>query len=149
MPFCGSCLTPGVNRGKRQLFVTWGRHRRESREEKHGRRGHRVKKGSRGPLPQNSGSPGPRSAPCSPLGAPPCVLGCPPLHSWAYRVPPGAELCSGWVTCGAAPGLPGTQVLPSTEPCLGVSPPLATLRCLLLHSHSSFLASTYCAEGRG
>lgn len=80
----------------------------------------------------------------------PCVLGFPPLHSWACQVHSGGRALLRAGPCGAAPGLPGARVLPQHRaPCLRVSPPLHRL---ILQSHSSSLAPTSCvlkAEGDG
>lgn len=132
-------LGEGIEKGGEQRGETWAKG------------AHRVKRGSGGPLwgrrlPQANAQ-----LPAALWGLHSCVLGCPPLHSWAYRVPSRGRALLRVGPCGAAPGLPGTQVLPQHRAVSqGLPASSNTPLPLILHSHSSFLASTYCVlKGEG
>lgn len=136
---------------KGSSLCAWGRHRE-------GRRAERRNMGKGSPPGKERSSEARFGAgglqanaqlPAAPSGAPLLHPGV-PSSTPGPTVPPGAELCSGWVLVG----LPlACRALRSSPQHRAVSQGLPassnTPLPLILHSHSSFLASTYCAEGRG
>ena len=127
-------LGEGIEKGGEQRGETWAKE------------AHRVKRGSGGQLWGRRLPQAGLQLPAAFQGLHPCILGHPPLHSWACRVHSRGRALLRVGPRGAAPGLSGTQALPQYRAVSqGLPASSNTPLPLILHSHSSFLASTYCA----